>query len=1224
MPAPATLQQRRGNRGTARLLSQAVEETRAVVAPVPERTVLPRPAPAAGVVGSLGQVAVTEVALATTPGEAAVSAVREAATATTPGEAAVSAVREAATATVPVEEVGPVPPETPGRTGSGSVAGGPSAEAPAAPDTAPPPPAPATGTAEGGPAAPAAAAPAPAPAEAPPAPSPEEAIAPTVHAVARRARQQRAHSPAGVRVANASASARQPAVETQRSSAERTVEAIDAVPLGEVPKQSFKDALRRAIDEATPKPKTEDEAERVMAHGATDASAQLNSQLGVQREQAAGPLRSAAQAEAAPAPEAGAPAPALVPEPTGPAPEPVSAGPVVPAPLPAERLDYSADRGPTDQAMTEAGVSTDQLQRGNEPEFTAALEARSTAESHEAAAGPQYRADEAAMRGEARAQAEAGLAGGLSGMHAQRLDLIGQVVAEQDATKTGQSQERRLVTERVIAIREAARQDVEVILTAMDANAVAIFEVGLREAEAAYESAFEEAKGGLGNWLTEWGSDWDRLIERSLATGRAAYLERVGRAIDQVAALVEGQLAAAKQRVAAGRAELDAYVAGLDEGLKSAGEEARQKVGADFDALDASIDDRRDRLVERLTQQYGESYQRMSETENRLREENKSLWQRVYDATVGVIQKILEFKNMLLSVLAEAASVVMLIISDPIQFLKNLIGAVMQGVMNFKDHIVAHLEKGLLDWIFGAVAGAGIQLPAKFDLPGILGLILQVLGLTWANIRRIAVEIVGEPIVHALEMFAEPVIVLIREGPAGLWTWIKEKLSDLKAMLLDEIQSWLVTNVVEAGIKWILGLLTPVGAFIKACKAIYDIVMFFVERAKQVADLVKAVTESVGAIARGSLGAAAQRVEDALARSIPVAIGLLASLLGLDNLSATIAKFIQRIRKPVEQAIRWLIGKAVELVKAAGRLLGIGKDDKKNDATKDPRELARRAIDKELEAGLPEKSADERIAAIATELKPLGLTGLELRGPDAKGEYEVFAAASPFERLMSLLPESKLGEDSVRMQVELTLEGPVDLSRTKGILPYSSHREDAAATGPGRGGGSAGGPVYRLDPPTQQITQPRGYRGAREDEKLLSGGFVEAGPAENTLRILTFNTADSPHPKSYRTHAEYQLLAFLKESNLAARVTGIEVTSSKTPCTLCTLVLSEIGIRTPKAKGKRSLKCESWYVNKERGTTPASLSEVAQYWKVDAGEFQAEASENRVVIAVPPKRRRET
>ncbi|MGH2982182.1 MAG: phage tail protein [Solirubrobacterales bacterium] len=672
-----------------------------------------------------------------------------------------------------------------------------------------------------------------------------------------------------------------------------------------------------------------------MAQGATDASARLNSELGAQSEAAAGPLRSASEAEAEPADAAGEPAPGLVPEPTGPAPDAVSAGPVVPAPLPAERLDYSSDRESTDQAMADAGVSTEQIQRGNEPEFAPALEARSTAETHEASAGPQYRETEAAMRVESRAQAEGRLGVGLTGMRAQRLDLVGQVVGEQESTQTHQSQERRLVTERVAAIKEATRHDVEVILTAMDANAVAIFEVGLREAEGAYEDAFEEAKGGIGNWLTEWGSDWDELIEESLATGRAAYLERVGRAIDEVATLVESQLAAAKQRVTRGRAEVDAYVAGLDEGLQAAGEEARQQVSADFDALESSVDERRDRLVERLTQQYRDSYQRMSETENRLREENKSLWQRVYDATIGVIKKIIEFKNLLFEVLARAASVIMLIIEDPIGFLSNLVQAVTQGVTNFKDHIVEHLKKGLLDWVFGAVARAGIELPATFDLKGILSLVLQILGLTWQNIRRIAVEMVGEPIVHALEMFAEPIIVLVREGPSGLWEWIKEKLTDLKAMLLDEIQGWLITNVIEAGITWVISLLSPASAFLKACKAIYDIVKFFVERARQLADFVKAVTESIGAIARGSLGAAAQRVEDALARAIPVAIGFLASLLGLDDLSGTIERFIQRIRQPIEQAIRWLVGKAVMLVKAAGKLLGIGKDEPTK-ATGDP------------------------------------------------------------------------------------------------------------------------------------------------------------------------------------------------------------------------------------------------------------------------------------------------
>ena len=666
-----------------------------------------------------------------------------------------------------------------------------------------------------------------------------------------------------------------------------------------------------------------------MAQGATDASAQLNAQLGVQREQAAGPLRSAAQAEAAPAPEAGTAGARARPR----ADRSRAGCRWRRIPSSRRRSRPSAWTTPriassTDQAMADAGVSTEQLQRGNEPEFAPALEARSTAEAHEASAGPQYRETEAAMRGESRAQAEARLGGGLTGMRAQRLDLIGQVVGEQESTKTHQSQQRRLVTERVAAIKEATRHDVEVILTAMDANAVAIFDVGLREAEGAYEDAFEEAKGGIGNWLTEWGSDWDELIEESLATGRAAYLERVGRAIDEVATLVESQLAAAKQRVAPGRAEVDAYVAGLDEGLRAAGEEARQQVSGDFDALESSVDERRDRLVERLTQQYRDSYQRMSETENRLREENKSLWQRVYDATVGVIKKIIEFKNLLLRGPGPGR------VGDHADHRGSRSGssrtssqAVTQGVTNFKDHIVEHLKKGLLDWVFGAVARAGIELPATFDLKGILSLVLQILGLTWQNIRRIAVEMVGEPIVHALEMFAEPIIVLVREGPSGLWEWIKEKLTDLKSMLLDEIQGWLITNVIEAGITWIISLLNPASAFLKACKAIYDIVKFFVERARQIADFVKAVTESIGAIARGSLGAAAQRVEDALARAIPVAIGFLASLLGLDDLSGTIERFIQRIREPIEQAIRWLIGKAVDLVKAAGKLLGIGKDE---------------------------------------------------------------------------------------------------------------------------------------------------------------------------------------------------------------------------------------------------------------------------------------------------------
>ena len=120
------------------------------------------------------------------------------------------------------------------------------------------------------------------------------------------------------------------------------------------------------------------------------------------------------------------------------------------------------------------------------------------------------------------------------------------------------------------------------------------------------------------------------------------------------------------------------------------------------------IDERRDALIDKLTSQYKASYERMSAMEEELREANKSLWQRVYDATVGLIKKIIAFKDMLLGILAKAADVIGDIISDPIGFLGNLVSGVMLGLKNFMGNIGTHLKKGLMDWLFGALGGAGL------------------------------------------------------------------------------------------------------------------------------------------------------------------------------------------------------------------------------------------------------------------------------------------------------------------------------------------------------------------------------------------------------------------------------------------------------------------------------------------------------------------------------------
>ncbi len=775
-----------------------------------------------------------------------------------------------------------------------------------------------------------------------------------------------------------------PHVEQERTAAVQTVKGLDAAKAEEVKRnefEEFKAALRAAIEKATPPPKTESDAEETIKTGADKASKSLHDQMDSGHKAADGPMQSAFGTEVPASSQPALPTATLQSVPIGQPPAPVSAAPAVPAPLPPARLDYSADRGPTDQVMAENGLTKGSMDEANDPAFGPAIAARSSAEKHEATAAPRYREAEGKIQGQAQVAATQALSQDLAGFHGVRVQQIGLVVSQQQGTQGKDAQERQRITDTIIGIKNKTRADVEAILSSMEDEAGKIFDDGLKSAEQAYKDTFEEEKGGLWTWATTWGSSWERHIEKSLATAQEKYFHEVDTAIDRVAKFVAAKLEAAKRRVADGRKEVETFARGLDGSVKQHGEEALHAVSADFDTMDSEIDQRRDGLINKLTGQYKASYERMSAMEEKLREENKSLWQRVYDATVGLIKKIVEFKNMLLGVLARAAAVVLDIIAHPIRFLGNLVTGVGQGLKNFKSNIGTHLQKGLMDWLFGALAGAGLQLPDKFDLQGIISIVLQILGLTYANFRARAVAIVGEPVVAAIEKTAEVFKVIATEGISGLWRFIAKQLDNLKSMVLDAIFDFIKEKVIMAGITWIIGLLNPASAFFKACKAIYDIVMFFVTRGRQILDLVNAVIDSIAAIAKGATDVAAGLVENALAKAIPVAIGFLASLLGLGDPSKPVREFIDKAREPVNKAIDWVINLAVKGVKAIGSALGFGKKDE----TPDERTQEEKARDVHLavaDAQALAKNPEVTKQQLQEELSPIRekyrLTSLEL------------------------------------------------------------------------------------------------------------------------------------------------------------------------------------------------------------------------------------------------------
>jgi hypothetical protein len=972
-------------------------------------------------------------------------------------------------------------------------------------------------------------------------PSPRAAIAPAAAAVRQRAGAAKKHVAPAAAVGSAQASAIHTRTEQTRGAAVQTVGKMDAAKPEAVRRGEFKAKLKQAIVDATPTPKTESEANAVMKDGGTKASASLKGELGAQRDAAAGPMKSAAATEVPPSEQPASPETKLQVQPAGPPPVPVSAAPVVPAPLPPQRLDYSADRGPTEQVMAESNVTQEQLKKGNDPAFGPTLDARATAEKHEANAAAQYRQAESNVQAEAQAKAAGALAGGLGGIHMGRVAQLGKVGDKQHAEAARNAAKRQELTDKIKGVKDQTKTKVDAILSAMDDEAPKIFGRGLERAERAYDAAFEDAKGGWGTWITTWGSDWDKHIAKALVKARAKYMSQVDVAIDEVADYVDKKLKEAKDCVADGRRQVDEIVGGLDASLKQFGEEARESVGGDFDAMSSGIDEHRDALVSKLADQYKESYERMSAREEELREANKSLWQRVYDATVGLIKKIIAFKDMLLGLLARAAGVVSDIIDDPIGFLGNLVSGVMLGLKNFMANIGTHLKKGLMDWLFGALAGAGLKLPDQFDLKGILSIVLQILGLTYANFRARAVAIVGEPTVAALEQAAEVFKIFLTEGVGGLWRFIKEKVSDLKSMVLDAIFDFIKEKVIIAGVTWIIGLLNPASAFFKACKAIYDIVMFFINRGSQILALVNAIVDSLAAIVKGNISVAATWVENALAKAIPVAIGFLASLLGLGDPSKPVKNTIEKAQSPVNKAIDWVIHGAVKLVKAAGKFVkGLfgkkNRDDKKNES--DIRDAAGNALADIVGPEATVEQAQQAAATVSSNLAGQGLRRLYIGAPDEDGNSPVIAEASPPKRVRILARKRVIVsvEAKVRVSGAPVLEGMAQTNFAK----FDKKRAEAIG-----GTGEAG--------LTPEVPQPPGTA-AKHGTQPSSGLVLKPDKASREVEVVTWNTSQKilQHNPS---HAEKQFINWFdaRPPLWLKRVTDVVViVSGRDICELCT------------------------------------------------------------------------
>ena len=306
----------------------------------------------------------------------------------------------------------------------------------------------------------------------------------------------------------------------------------------------------------------------------------------------------------------------------------------------------------------------------------------------------------------------------------------------------------------------------------------------------------------------------------------------------------------------------------------------------------------------------------------------------------------------------KAGKLIVKILKDPVSFFKNLVFAVAKGIRRFQKNIVKHLKAGLIGWLTGVLSGTEIELPKKFDFKGILSLAMQILGLTYKNIKARIIKKYpkAEKVFDRLEKGFTLIQEILAGGVVVLWKKIKEKIGDLREMVLSAIRNFVIFSVIKNGVLWLLSLLNPASAIAKVMKLLFDFVMFLVERFTQIKDFVLSVYGSVAAIAAGSLGKAAKAVEGALAKSVPVVISMLAAVIGLGGIGKTIQRLIKKISAPINRVIDKVIDSAVKFAKKLiGRFKG-GKKSAKEKRTKKTKSTAgNKASKKQIDKTLGEK-----------------------------------------------------------------------------------------------------------------------------------------------------------------------------------------------------------------------------------------------------------------------------
>lgn len=667
------------------------------------------------------------------------------------------------------------------------------------------------------------------------------------------------------------------------------------------------------------------------------------------------------------------------------------------APLQPEHTDTSKYTNEADAKLKEEGVTQEQLDMVDSGDLATANKEKKGMDQMARSEPKAIQDFSRQQSGKVETELKQEEAKGRGKVSARRKAGLGATGAKQKHAKSALEKKRDEVAAKINGIYKAAQDKVKKKLADLETQSMKRFDDGNAKATRAFEdnvnrelAAFKDDRySGVFGWARkarDWIKGMDDLpgVKAIFERNRAAFVSTIDRLVADIGADNKRVIQECRDELARAKAEIKDYVDKLGPALKDIGRKTAGEMNRQLEEMDGFVRKQEEELQQKLADKQQAAIKAIDDKIEKMKEAMSGALAKLGKLLLWAAKKLFTWAltkfgyslSDIEGIINKGVAVLKAIFTKPIVFVKNLMNAAITGFKNFGRNFLKHLKDALFEWLTGSLEG--VTLPTTWDLKGIVGLALQMIGISYQNIRKHMVTVMGEPVVAGLEKGFQLVKTLVTEGPMAAWEQLKEMAAEMREAFVEAVKDFIKWKIVEEAIKWVVSLFIPGAGLIKAVIGIYDTIVFFVQKAKQIAKMIANFLGSIAEIAAGNIGAAADAMEQGLARALSLVISFLAQLLHLNAITAKIRAAIQKIRAKVDAVLlkiaKWIADKAKKLFGAvvAGvktgvkALVGWLKREKKFTVDGEPHRLFFKGDAKsaQLRVASDEKSLDEFLATI--------------------------------------------------------------------------------------------------------------------------------------------------------------------------------------------------------------------------------------------------------------------